>query len=56
MMELLNKSQTLLSVIQNKYNLIILDEYQDSSDLQDKIVKKLIGKKIKPYFLLILNK
>jgi len=50
MMELLNKSQTLLSVIQNKYNLIILDEYQDSSDLQDKIVKKLIGKKNKAIF------
>ncbi len=50
MMELLNKSQALLSIIQNKYNLIILDEYQDSSDLQDKIVKKLIGKNNKAIF------
>jgi len=50
MLELLNKSQALLNIIQNKYNLIILDEYQDSSDLQDKIVKKLIGKNNKAIF------
>ena len=50
MWELLNKSQALLNIIQNKYNLIILDEYQDSSDLQDKIVKKLIGKNNKAIF------
>ncbi len=43
MWKLLQKSQALLNIIQNKYNLIILDEYQDSSDLQDKIIKKLIG-------------
>ncbi|WP_265447951.1 UvrD-helicase domain-containing protein [Acetivibrio straminisolvens] len=50
MWELLQKSQALLNIIQNKYNLIILDEYQDSSDLQDKIVKKLIGKSNKAIF------
>lgn len=50
MWKLLNKSQALLNIIQNKYNLIILDEYQDSSDLQDKIVKKLIGKNNKAIF------
>lgn len=40
---LLEKSLSLLKTIQNKYPLIILDEYQDASDLQDKIVKKLVG-------------
>lgn len=50
MLALLNKSQALLNTIRNKYNLIILDEYQDSSDLQDKIVKKLIGKNNKGIF------
>lgn len=50
MWELLQKSQALLNIIQNKYNLIILDEYQDSSDLQDRIVKKLIGKDNKSIF------
>lgn len=50
MWELLQKSQALLKIIRNKYNLIILDEYQDSSDLQDKIVKKLIGKSNKAIF------
>ncbi|SHH13253.1 UvrD-helicase domain-containing protein [Tepidibacter thalassicus] len=50
MNELLNKSELLLKTIQNKYNLIILDEYQDASDLQDKIVKKLIGKQNKAIF------
>lgn len=50
MWELLQKSQALLNIIQNKYNLIILDEYQDASDLQDKIVKKLIGKCNKAIF------
>lgn len=41
---LLDKSPLLLKTIQNKYGLLILDEYQDASDLQDKIVNKLIGK------------
>ncbi|XOQ45301.1 MAG: PhoH-like family protein [Clostridium sp.] len=50
MWELLQKSQALLKIIRNKYNLIILDEYQDSSDLQDKIIKKLIGKNNKAIF------
>lgn len=50
MLELLNKSQAFLNIVQNKYNLIILDEYQDSSDLQDKIVKKLMGKSNKAIF------
>ncbi|SFD05377.1 ATP-dependent helicase [Clostridium uliginosum] len=44
MNKLLEKSSSLLNIIQNKYPLIILDEYQDASDLQDTIVKKLIGK------------
>ena len=51
MWELLNKSHALLNIIRNKYNLIILDEYQDSSDLQDKIVKKIIGENNKALFL-----
>ncbi|WPC42387.1 ATP-dependent helicase [Clostridium sp. JS66] len=42
---LINKSPALLKVIQNKYPLIILDEYQDSSELQNTIVKKIIGRK-----------
>ncbi|MBB6215069.1 superfamily I DNA/RNA helicase [Anaerosolibacter carboniphilus] len=50
MKELLNKSSSLLKVIQNKYDMIILDEYQDASDLQDEIVKKLIGEKNKAIF------
>lgn len=40
---LLIKSPKLLKVIKNKYKLIILDEYQDSSDIQEDIVKVLIG-------------
>lgn len=43
MKELLNKSLHLLRTIQNKYRMIILDEYQDTSDLQDEIVRKIIG-------------
>lgn len=43
MNKLLDKSNGLLRIIQNKYPLIVLDEYQDSSELQDIIVKKLIG-------------
>ena len=50
MLELINKSPALLNIIQNKYKLIILDEYQDSSDLQDEIVKKIIGKNNKAIF------
>lgn len=51
MKKLLSKSFNLLKVIQNKYDLIILDEYQDTSDLQDEIIKMLIGKKNKAIFL-----
>lgn len=40
---LVQKSKSLLSVIRNKYQFIILDEYQDSSDIQDYIVKEIIG-------------
>lgn len=50
MKELLDKSPALLEIIQSKYNFIILDEYQDSSDLQNKIVTTLIGKKNKAIF------
>ena len=50
MLELIKKSKELLNVIQNKYSLIIMDEYQDSSDLQDKIVKNLIGEENKAIF------
>jgi DNA helicase-2/ATP-dependent DNA helicase PcrA len=50
MKELLKKSPQLLSVIQNKYNLVILDEYQDASDLQDEIVKMIIGDRNKAIF------
>lgn len=47
---LLDKSKALLKVIHNKYPLIILDEYQDSSELQDIIIKKLIGENNKALF------
>lgn len=50
MKELLDKSPALLKIIQSKYNFIILDEYQDSSDLQDEIVTTLIGEKNKAIF------
>lgn len=50
MNELLNKSPNLLRVIQSKYELIILDEYQDASNLQDEIVKKLVGETNKAIF------
>lgn len=50
MMKLLKKSQALLDIIQNKYEFFILDEYQDTSDMQDTIVKKLIGKNNKAIF------
>lgn len=47
---LIYKSPQLLKVIQNKYPLIILDEYQDSSELQDNIVKRIIGAKNRAIF------
>lgn len=47
---LLIKSSNLLKVVRNKYKLIILDEYQDSSNIQEDIVKSLIGKKNKALF------
>lgn len=50
MNELLSKSPFLLKIIQYKYDLIILDEYQDVSDLQDEIVKKIIGEENKAIF------
>ncbi|WP_111931436.1 ATP-dependent helicase [Clostridium tertium] len=47
---LIEKSKSFLNILQNKYNLIVLDEYQDSSDIQDYIVKKLVGKENKAVF------
>ncbi len=41
--QLLVKSRSLLNMIRNKYKFIVLDEYQDSSDIQHYIVKKLLG-------------
>lgn len=41
--QLIQKSNSLLNILRNKYQFIILDEYQDSSDIQDFIVKELIG-------------
>lgn len=40
---LLIKSPLILEVIREKYDLVILDEYQDISDSQDKIMKLIIG-------------
>jgi len=50
MNELIDKSPQLLKTLQYKYPLVILDEYQDSSSLQDIIVKKIIGKYNKAIF------
>lgn len=47
---LLLKSPKLLSIINEKYQLIILDEYQDSSDIQEEIVKLLVGNKNRALF------
>ena len=47
---LIEKSKSFLNILQNKYKLIVLDEYQDSSDIQDYIVKKLVGKGNKAVF------
>lgn len=50
MNKLLTKSSELLEIIQRKYEVIVLDEYQDVSDLQDEIVKKIIGNRNKAIF------
>lgn len=50
MNKLLTKSSELLKIIQRKYEVIVLDEYQDVSDLQDEIVKKIIGNRNKAIF------
>lgn len=47
---LIEKSKLFLNILQNKYKLIVLDEYQDSSDIQDLIVKKLVGTSNKAVF------
>jgi len=44
---LLNKSPFVLETLNAKYPCIILDEYQDSSEFQDLIVRKLLGNKNK---------
>lgn len=40
---LIKKSKSFLNLIRNKYQFIIVDEYQDSSDTQDYIIKEIIG-------------
>ena len=40
---LLKKSPFILNTLRSKYPFIILDEYQDSSDFQDLIVRELLG-------------
>lgn len=40
---LLKKSSFILNTLRAKYPFLILDEYQDSSDFQDLIVRKLLG-------------
>lgn len=40
---LIKKSKSFLIILRTKYQFIILDEYQDSSDTQDYIVKEIIG-------------
>lgn len=50
MNRILDKSPELLRFIQLKYELIILDEYQDASNLQDEIVRKLVGETNKAIF------
>lgn len=47
---LIQKSKSFLNILRNKYKLIVLDEYQDSSDIQDFIVKELIGAENKAAF------
>ncbi|WP_252244012.1 ATP-dependent helicase [Clostridium sp. ZBS14] len=47
---LVQKSKSFLNILRNKYKLIVLDEYQDSSDIQDFIVKELIGIENKAVF------
>ncbi|WP_143316905.1 ATP-dependent helicase [Clostridium sp. HBUAS56017] len=47
---LIEKSKSFLNILQNKYKLIVLDEYQDSSDIQDFVVKKLVGTNNKAVF------
>lgn len=43
MNELLIKSPLMLEIIREKYDLVIIDEYQDISDSQDRIMKLIIG-------------
>ncbi|MGO5092630.1 UvrD-helicase domain-containing protein [Clostridium sp. LCP25S3_F10] len=47
---LIQKSKSFLNILRNKYQLVVLDEYQDSSDMQDFIVKQLIGTNNKAVF------
>lgn len=47
---LIQKSKSFLNILRNKYQLVVLDEYQDSSDIQDFIVKQLIGTNNKAVF------
>ncbi len=44
---LLKKSPFLIEILRAKYPILILDEYQDSSDLQNLIVQELLGDKNK---------
>jgi len=41
---LIEKSPFILDTLRSKYPFLILDEYQDSSDFQDKTIRKLLGK------------
>jgi len=41
---LLKKSSFILDTLRSKYPFLILDEYQDSSDFQDLLIRKLLGK------------
>jgi len=47
---LIQKSKSFLNVLRCKYQLVVLDEYQDSSVIQDFIVKQLIGSNNKAVF------
>lgn len=44
---LLKKSPFILNTLRSKYPFLILDEYQDSSDFQDLIIRELLGEKNK---------
>jgi len=41
---LIKKSPFVLNTLRSKYSFLILDEYQDSSDFQDLIMRELLGK------------